>query len=302
MASPCKFVASDQPRILPGRHNDPCTCDGSRGCQPCPEMHCVICGREHAYATCTTCLEAARSDLQEIATLCASLPAEAVEKGVESEAMVLLGPASDPHEWRTRATAALFGRFDDSYLNDCRDELHPLWVLGTWEQMWRDFLDHQSDAPIDLYAAVSYLDLQMTYMSDHNEPPFEEFARDLRACRAHLEAVLHDGAQVDRGGPCVRCETPMTRVGDDGWRCGSCRLTVTEEQYRWAIGAMYHAYSDRMTAAQLSLRIGVSAGVIRVWGSRGKIRRHGRNTDGLMLYDVADAIAKRDEANMGQTG
>lgn len=56
----CKFVASDQPRVIKGRHSVPCTCDGELGCLPCPETHCVVCGRAHAKAACTGCLDATR--------------------------------------------------------------------------------------------------------------------------------------------------------------------------------------------------------------------------------------------------
>lgn len=287
----CKFVASDRPRILPGRHNDPCACDGTRGCQECPEMHCVICGRAHAYAACTGCLEAARSDLEEIATLCASLPAEAVEKGVQSEAMMLLGPASNPHEWRTRATAALFGRFDDSYLNDCRDELHPLWVLGTWEQMWRDFLDHQSNTPIDLYAAASYLGMQMTYMAGQIEPPFEEFARDLRGCRAHLENVLHDGIRTERGHvPCIDCETRLVKVygktePDDHWTCGKCHRVYNAEEY--TLAQRHHMDNER---GDRFLKVSEALGMInrpevtlRAWMSAEKIQTQRDPKTGALL-------------------
>jgi hypothetical protein len=265
-------------------------------------MHCVVCGKEHARAACTACLDAARSDLQAIMDLCSSLPAEAVEKGVQSEAMMLLGPAADPEAWRNRATSAMVGRLDASYLEDCRDELHPLFVLGSWEQIWRDHLDHYSIAPITVPSAHAYLDMQIGYMADQVEPAFDEFARELRGCRAHLENVLHDGIREERGAPCVQCEKPMVRIpgaGDisDSWNCRTCRREVTEDQYRFAVGAAYRAHSDRLTAAELFERTGIKASVIRVWGARDKITKRGRDHNGITLYDVESVIRYQEEQN-----
>lgn len=301
--SGCRFVSTTEPRVISGRHTTPCVCDDREiGCLPCPETHCVICGKGHAKAACTGCLEAARSDLRAIGDLCASLPAEAVEKGVQSEAMMLLGPAADPTAWRSYATAAMLGKIDATYLADCRDEMHPLWVLGTWEQIWRDHLDHYSDQPVTVATAWTYLDLQIGYMADQVEPAFDEFARELRGCRAHLENVLHDGIREERGAPCVQCEKPMTRGDDDHWHCRTCHRTVSEAEYRLAVGVTYRAHSPSLTAADMADRIGVKASIIRVWGSRGLITKRGRNSEGLTLYDVESAITKRDATNEEKAG
>lgn len=299
--STCKFVASDQPRVIAGRHAVPCSCDGETGCLPCPEPHCVVCSRAHAKAACTGCLDAARSDLKAIGDLCASLPAEAVEKGVQSEAMMLLGPTSDPEAWRNRATSAMVGRLDASYLEDCRDEMHPLWILGSWEQIWRDHLDHYSIAPITVASAHAYLDMQIGYMSEQIEPAFEEFARELRQCRAHLEDVLRDGIREERGAPCVQCERPMVRT-EDHWECRKCHRRVTEAEYRFAVGAAYRAHSPSLTAADMAERTGVKASVVRVWGSRFPEIKRGRNHLGITLYDVESVLKRRDGSETEKAG
>lgn len=284
--SACKFVSTTEPRVVPGRHVSPCVCDDRElGCLPCTGTHCVVCGREHAKAACTGCLEAARSDLEAIGSLCASLPAEAVEKGVQSEAMVLLGPSSDPEAWRNRATSAMVGRLDASYLEDCRDELHPLWVMGSWEQIWRDFLDHQTEQPVTWGSSYSYLNLQIGYMAEQVEPPFDEFARELRECRGHLEDVLRDGIREERGAPCVQCKRSMVRT-EDHWECRTCRHTVTEDQYRYAVGVAYRAHAKRLTAADAAVRLDLKATQIRVWGARGYITKCGKDHEGITLYDV----------------
>jgi hypothetical protein len=298
----CRFVSTTEPRVVSGRHLTPCACDDRElGCLPCPELHCCVCQKAHAKAACTACLDDARSDLAAIGSLCASLPAEAVEKGVQSEAMMLLGPAADPEAWRNRATSAMVGRLDASYLEDCRDESHPLFVLGSWEQIWRDHLDHYSIAPITVASAHAYLDMQIGYMSEQAEPAFDEFARELRGCRAHLENVLHDGIREERGAPCVQCSTRMVKVDDD-WSCRTCHRTVTEDQYRFAVGAAYRAHSPSLTAADMALQIGVKASIIRVWSVRGHVRKRGKDHLGLTLYDVEDAIKRRDMTDEEQAG
>lgn len=302
MSPSCRFVSTTEPRVISGRHQDPCRCDDRElGCLECTETHCVICSRNHARAACTDCLGAAREDLKAIADLCHALPAEAVEKGVQSEAMMLLGPAADPEAWRNRAASALFGRVDDAYLEDCRDELHPTWVLGTWEQIWRDFLDHQTDTPFTHSGGIHYLDMQIGYMAEQLDPAFDEFARELRACRGHLEDVLRDGIREERGAPCVQCERPMVRT-EDHWECRKCHRKVTEAEYRFAVGAAYRAHSPSLTAADMHERTGVKASVVRVWGSRFPEIKRGRNHLGITLYDVDSVIKKRDGSETEKAG
>lgn len=321
--SECRFVSTTEPRVVAGRHAVPCICDDRElGCLPCPETHCIVCGKAHAKAACTGCLDAARSDLKAIGDLCASLPAEAAVKGVQSEAMMLLGPVADPEAWRQTAMSAvrgwlckciqrrqlcpsLFGKTcpDEAYLDDNldMDETHPLFVLAGWEQVWRDYLDHPTDEPVSVQSAARYLDMQMGYMSERLERPFDDFARDLRTCRAHLEDVLRDGIREERGAPCVQCGKHMVRT-DDHWECRGCHRKVTEAEYRFAVGVAYKAVAPALTAADLFDRTGVKASVIRVWGSRYPEIKRGRNHLGITLYDVASVIAKRDNTETEQAG
>lgn len=290
----CRWVANESPRVLTGLHLDPCECDGDVGCLPCERPHCIVCGRTHpAVLVCTDCVDATRNDLRAIGELCDALPEEAVMRGVDSEAMMLLGPAADPEAWRNTATAAMFGRVPAEYLADARDELHPLWVLGTWEQVWRDYLAHDTEAALSLPSAWAYLNTQLGYMADQWEPDFGEFARELRQCRAHLEDVLRDGIREDRGAPCVQCGTRMVRTTtaqgvQDTYRCKPCHREMTADQYHYAVGVAYRAHATSLTAVELGERFGLKPSVIRVWGSRGLVAKHGHTISGETLYDVAD--------------
>lgn len=296
----CRWVASDQPRVLVGRHMDPCECDGDTGCAPCERLHCLCCGRTHPdVLVCVPCLDAARDDLRAIGELCDALPEEAVMRGVDSEAMMLLGPSADPEAWRNQATSAMLGRLSAEYLADARDEMHPLWVLGTWEQIWRDYLVHDTDEPTSLPLAWAYLNTQIGYMADQIEPAFDEFSRELRQCRSHLEDVLRDGIRDDRGAPCVQCGTRMVRVvtaqgAQDIYRCRPCHRDVSADQYHYAVGVAYRAHATSLTAKDLGERLGLKPSVIRVWGSRGLVHKRGRTTGGEILYDVADTERRHD--------
>lgn len=290
----CRWVATGLPRVLTGRHLDPCACDGDAGCLPCERPHCIVCGRTHPDRyVCTVCVDAARSDLRVIGELCNALPDEAVLRGVDSEAMMLLGPTADPEAWRNTAASATDGRLIADYLADAGNELHPLWVLGTWEQVWRDFLRHDTERALTLPSAWAYLDTQLGYMAEQPAPPFDEFSKDLRHCRGHLEDVLRDGIREDRGAPCVQCGTRMIRTvtaqgAQDVYRCGPCHREVTADQYHYAVGVAYRAHATSLTARDLADRFGLRATVIRVWGSRGLVAKRGRTLSGEILYDVAD--------------
>jgi hypothetical protein len=230
--------------------------------------------------------------LQAIGDLCLGLPAEAAQKGVQSEAMMLLGPVADPAEWSRATTAAIFEQVRletagepipvalTAYLADCRDEMHPLFVLGSWEEVWREHLDHRTDRRITVESAVAYLDMQIGYMTDQVDPPFDEFARELRQCRGHLEDVLRDGIREERSQvPCVECETRLTRVygdkeSDDRWLCPRCRRTYSDEEYARAQHFhLEHERADRFVKVSEALgMIDRPEQTLRTWMRVGHVR------------------------------
>lgn len=242
--STCRFVASDEPRILPGRHNEDCPGgEACAGCQPCPGPHCRVCGRAHSADTCAECRAEARDDLLAIASACDALPEEAVNQGVESEAMVLLGPAADPEAWGHLSASVKVGRIPADYLSAADNELHPLLVLGTWEMIWREHLEQPTALEATIPRLVDYLNRQLHVMAAEPLVPFEDFARDLRRCRTHVEAVLHDSNMGDRANVgCFECrgglERRLTPQGfEDVWTCKVCRRRYTYAEYNFALRA-----------------------------------------------------------------
>lgn len=309
----CRWNGSDRPRTIAGRHDEDCPAEvitereggpqylaGCKGCQPCLEPHCRICSRTHAEGTCAECLAETRANLHEIARLCGSLPEEVAHRGVEGEAMMLLGPAADPEARGHLEASVACGRVPADYLETADNENHPLFVLGSWDSVWRDALEHDDSGPIVLTSAVDYLDRTMGYMAGYEHVPFEDFARDLRRCVAHLEAVLHDGEQVDTGAPCMSDGTPLERVwGEDrkadGWRCPRCRETSTEDQYRFAVAHLHREEATHLTDRDMEVRTGVRAGTVREWARRGHVAK--RLDSGRVLYAVADVVGKAGRAS-----
>lgn len=258
----CKFVSIDQPRVLSGRHTEDCEWDTQRtgfecrGCAPCTEPHCRVCGKTHAEQTCPACAGEARDDLHTIGRLTGNLAPEAKHRGVNSEAMKLLLPAADPEAWGHITTSLRVGRLPHGYLvcDRCDNpwpcdrhadtELHPLFVLGNWDAIWREALDH-AEPPEQLTIATAgrYLDTQLTYMAGWEHSDFDDFARDLRKCRTHLESVLHDQNQGDRANVgCFECggdlERKLCATGfEDQWTCRQCKQTYTPGQYNFALRA-----------------------------------------------------------------
>jgi hypothetical protein len=257
----CRWVSSDQPRVLAGRHGDECPGGDCAGCQRCEERHCGICRYRHAEVTCAECLSVTRETLREIAIHCDALPLEVLDRHVNGEAMMLAGPFADPEAWRFRAMSALMGRVDAAYLEDCRDELHPGYVLDTWTQLWREHLDQPTDLAPTLDRLVDYLDREMTDMARREEPPFEDFAGELRACLAHLCVVLHDQNQGDEANiGCFECGDKLerrllprkagpTRAKDTGgfedhWTCKGCHRRYTYAEYNFALRAHLEAAKE----------------------------------------------------------
>lgn len=291
----CKWNGSGNPRIVKDRHEDTCAGEECAGCQPCTEAHCRICARTHADGACPECLASTRNDLRTIASLCDALPAEVAHRGVNGEAMVLLGPAADPERWGFTEASVMSGRLPADWIEDATGELHPMWTLGTWEMIWRDHLEQPTALKATLPRLVDYLDERLHDMAAEPLVPFEDFARDLRRCRAHMESVLHDGRQVDRGAPCMTCNVPLERVWAklstaDGWRCPKCRQESTEDQYRFAVAHLHREEATHLTDRDMEIRTGVRAGTVREWARRGDVAK--RRDSGRTLYAVEDVLKK----------
>jgi hypothetical protein len=306
----CRWVASTQPRAVIGRHDEDCDDETCRGCQPCPGPHCGTCGVIHPVVGlhCPGCIGDAREDLTEIVRLTADLPDEAETRGAQSEAFDLAGPTANPEAWRQR------GKYGHRYSTEERlGDNHPLWVLGTWDLAVTEHYGRgRRTTVITVESAASYLGRNLTDLAADPDFAFEDLARELRSCRGHLEAVLHDGEQAEKGAPCLKCMRPVTRtVEADGkirhW-CSRCRRSLTDNEYRLAVRQAHMAHADRLNAADMAVRIEVPESTIRRWANVLRLQREGesvveldplmrscgRDSQNRKMYRVDDALKIRD--------
>lgn len=297
----CYYAGSDRPRMVRGEHLAAgCECTG---CLPCAHSHCRICSLAHSAGTCPECMAETREYLHEIGRMCDALPEEVENRGVEGEAMMLLGPSADPEARGHLLASVRVGRVSADYLEEADGELHPLFVLGTWDMLVRDVLEHDEGGTLTVALAIDYLDRQLSYLGGFEDLPFEDMARDLRACCAHLERVLHDGEQIVRGAPCLACRKADLvlvhgrEVADDRWECprSICDASYTQAQYRGMVEEDARERADWLTAPDMVIRTKVRRGSLTGWASKGYVAK--RTRDGRVIYRVADVLQKIAEGN-----
>lgn len=341
----CFYVASDQPRALRGRHapecpalaiagtgvasvdagetNGPQIATQCAGCLPCPEPHCGRCYREHVQGsdlTCPGCIADTRADLAAITTLCRNLPAEARAKGVDSEAMNLLGPVADPEALGHVQASIHAGRLDVGWLSVADGEHHPLTFAWWWNECWREAFDHTEtpavSAGFGVVQLVTYLDANLAYAAQQDELPFADFAREASACRNHLERVLHDGEQVETGAPCMelredgeQCGTRLLRVYEggempwshkdgsraraieDGWTCRRCHDWRSEKDYGLNLADEHLNRAQWLTAEEAGIKFNISPGTVRSLARTGGCVRS-RRYAGRSEFSVEDLAAR----------
>ena len=281
----------------------------------CGDEHVTVDGRGNDQ-TCATCIGAVRSDLALIGTYATQLLGEAIVRGINSQAMVLDGPVARATTYAIRLRRIINGQactegracpyhgtrthgptcYGECAHRSCsrinapcpdavafnaanRDEPHPTWVVGTWEMTVREHLDQPGDDAPTLTEARDYINGHLTRLAHDQDFPFEELGRDLKHCREHLESVLHDGEQIEKGAPCERCKRPvLRRTGDDGqvtYRCEHCARDLTEQEYRMAVRAEHIKNADRLNTTDMSERTGVEESTIRRWVYRRTTQRKG---------------------------
>lgn len=318
----CYWAARDQPRMLRARHaaecieaawHPPLTWVDCAGCQPCEELHCLLqwhgdrgdC-ETHAVTVCPSCVGKVREHLTEIARLAgAPIVAEALSKGIDSEAADLLGPAANPAAWRQR------GRYGHRYEPDSREgELHPEWVLGRFDLLVTEHLGHTRTTRVTVASAADYLGRNLHYLAADLEFDFPDMASDLADCRAHLDRVLHDGEQVETGAPCMTCRVPLRLVRgerDDRWSCPRCRQESSEDQYRFALKQDFIENADELNVDDMAVRVGLASSTLRRWAGSLRVQRAGEKpadlppilepagvVAGRKVYAVADVLAIKD--------
>lgn len=224
------------------------------------------------------------------------------------DALNMLGPAANLEAWQHRYETledAGFGPHQDYVYDQIDVDDHPLLVLAGWEDVIRDHRNQPSDLKATVNRAADYIRGQLDWLigySDHDTPnflPIDALVADLRRVRARLERLLHDGEQVDRGVPCMKCGEDLVKVwgvneDTDRWHCKACHEWSTPEQYHQAVKYDYMANSDKLTATHMEEQYRVKPGTLRKWASDGDVRKRGKDDSGRTLYDVEDTLKMRD--------
>jgi hypothetical protein len=144
---------------------------------------------------------------------------QALGSGVNSEAANLAGPAADVRQWSARriamrghlATWLNLERITDRQHEHARatmeddDEQHPYTVLTRWQMMLSEDYGQPLPDRLTTTEAGAYLERTLHRMAQDDEQDFPLFAREMRACREHLESVLRNSSKPQRGAPCPDC-------------------------------------------------------------------------------------------------
>jgi hypothetical protein len=242
----CRYNGPTQPRTLVGRHLDPddqapgtLHPDSCRGCLPCPEDHCAVCGYEHATdshpLTCAECVGNIRDDLRAIPGLCVALPHQAVDANggrtaaapiPGGESTVMIGPSVTAHgrAWYDEKKADATHKADEHH----EDATTPMLVLVSWEDAWRAELG-DTFAPgmggrATLRRASSYLLDHLTSMAQKIAPPIDAFQEEIAALRYHLEEVLGAGIRHQPGAPCTSCGQALMRTSSKPSTCEHAKV------------------------------------------------------------------------------
>jgi hypothetical protein len=209
-SQPCYREQTNGVYFTRNAHRPDCSDPDCRGCRPCAEKRHCTAARNCAWhvaegeLTCGRCLSKARMDLRWVEQLAALLLPAAITDGLGSEAANLSGPSADPEAWSWRKVAALRAGADVELLED-DDEHHPHRVTGTWARMLTEDYGHDMPEQATLTWCVDYLDRTLARVAHDDEQDFPLLARELKKCRQHLEAVLHNDRKPERGAPCPTC-------------------------------------------------------------------------------------------------
>ena len=221
---PCYREPTNGVHFTRNTHRHDCAEPDCRGCKPCPGRHCTARTNctwhiDAADLTCGRCIAEARRELRWIGDLSALMPTQAVMDGIDSEAAYLAANATDPRSLTTWQVARKnhlrvwesLGRITEEQhahavaVMSEDDEHHPYSVLTRWQMMIAEDCGHELPARLSIQGAAAYLDRHLRRIANDDTQDFPLLRRELRKCRQHLEAVLHNDTRPDQGAPCPTC-------------------------------------------------------------------------------------------------
>lgn len=224
------------------------------------------------------------------------------------DALVYLGPVANMEAYNYRQLSELMGRTHskDGLEDPETDDAPPLLVLASWHEVVRQergLPDATKRATITREAdGIRALIDWMLAEDEHGTPnfmPADELAKDLRHVVARLERILKAGEQQDRGVPCMTCGEDLVKDwGDnedgDRWHCRHCDEWSTIDQYNLAVKTDYLKNSPTLNAEDMYAEYRIKSGTLTGWATKGLVAKRGKDQNGRILYDVAQATAQRD--------
>lgn len=206
-----------------------------------------------------------------------------------------------------------------AYIDTADDELHPLFLLGTWDLLIAEHLEHNRTLRVTVPGAAAYIKGQLTDLARDEDFAFDQLAKEVKRALSHIEDALSLTIRVTEGAPCPACRDagrkPARRMqlhyaehpgGIDEWVCPTkaCGKRMGSEEYERTNYRDYLANAERLTAAQMRAQYRVAEGTLRRWANGWwdhndvwhppTVRKHGYDGQRRQLYDVADVKRMRD--------
>ena len=232
----------------------------------CPPIRLCICCQETELAitqrqTCTGCLNHTRIDLNAIVDGYALLPSylhaystrspgsgEGGSRNAETplmggDVLSLIAYGSDGYnEAMKRGLQRENGQpFEDSVEQPWSDPPSVLFELERWEAALREDMGlHAATTKATISNVTSFLHEHLTWAAQ-NHPAFDDFARELRQLRGHVDRALgRSDRPVFANCACLDCGERLARRWtisglEDDWTCLGCRRTYTESDYYLAV-------------------------------------------------------------------
>lgn len=187
-----------------------------------PTRHCTArrtCSQHigEGELTCARCLLRTKQDVRQIEMRAAMMLPEAMVAGLR-EAAWLAAPGADPRGWLEQRLAEIshldhwleVGRIKTRQYVHARgtiddDEHHPYNVLTRWHMMLAEDYGLTLPAKMTTSDSADFLVRIVGRVAQDPEQDFRLFREEMRTCRSHLEAVLHDSLAPEKGAPCPTC-------------------------------------------------------------------------------------------------
>lgn len=225
------------------------------------------------------------------------------------DALHYAGPVAPLEDWQRRYDLSDPKTQNWMIENNVKSDQHPLLVLATAVDDIRAMLDQPSDLTATVHRCADYIRAHLDDITPEGAwLPIRAFVKQLKASINALENVLHAGHRTDKGAPCVYCSRPLKREWagsqdeprteyDDTWTCKGCQIVYTHAQYLNAVRADFLNNADRLNAADMLKQYRIKPGTLRKWVHDGHVTRRGKDDSGRPLYDVKQAVARRDRAD-----